>query len=532
MPSPFNRPPSLIVSAVALAGIVLSAAAVGIIGFDVWWDLTTGWIIANLKMIPHYDLFSYTAFGRPWVNHQWLYQLIQWLAYEHFGVGGMLALKTLILAGISAILFRSITYLSSSRNMALWGVILFIWGVANKELDRPMMVVLLLLAAFILILHKYIREGGWAVWTLPVLQVIWINSHGGGLLGVMAIFAFAAGESLQPFCRERLGGPEPIEKARRHRLWLTGLLCLTASLINPWGADIFLYYGELRKMTLTLQYTQEWLTPLHPLIKYSIPQYIYLAIAAAAFASHVLNASRVRLSHLFLSAGTVMLLCKGHRFGSEMMIANLPLICLNLTERFPSLAGTTAGRSWISAIAALVVSALALTFGIPMKFDRKPENMMGIYAPGYSAPARLVSFLEYHGIKGRVFNDMGLGAYLIFRRWPGEPVFIDGRTPIYGDDFFIRFSDAFVQSKNFEDLKKEYQFDYIVLANYNSKDIRQVHDYLFHNPEWRLVYAMDDGYVYLRNVPKFRKLIEKLALKRHPLLEELEKMEREERSDE
>jgi hypothetical protein len=51
-------------------------------------------------------------------------------------------------------------------------------------------------------------------------------------------------------------------------------------------------------------------------------------------------------------------------------------------------------------------------------------------------PYRPVDFLVKNQIKGNFFNDFNSGAYLIGRTYPNIKVYIDGRTEVYGGDFF------------------------------------------------------------------------------------------------
>ena len=157
--------------------------------------------------------------------------------------------------------------------------------------------------------------------------------------------------------------------------------------------------------------------------------------------------------------------------------------------------------------------------GVPISLKHRPDVRMGLGAPEFSAPVRMVDFLEYYNIRGRVFNDMGLGGYLLFRRWPGELVFFDGRTPVYGEEFFREYIEALMNQRNFEELLEKHDFDYLVLSTMELEKQRKFHEYLWNDPRWRLVYAMNDGFVYLRDVPRFKEPIKKLELKRHPLLE-------------
>ena len=63
---------------------------------DTWWHLATGRWIVQHHAIPHTDPFSYTFFGKPWIAHEYLadvmFYWIHWL-------GGFAAL-TLVNAAI------------------------------------------------------------------------------------------------------------------------------------------------------------------------------------------------------------------------------------------------------------------------------------------------------------------------------------------------------------------------------------------------------------------------------------------------
>jgi len=515
-----RRPPAA-AYAVAIAGLVVAVVGLRFVGFDTWWHLASGWVITQLETIPRHDLFSYTAFGRPWLNHQWLYQAAMWLAYENFGVFGLSTLKLVLITAACTLTFRTITSLGSSRELALCCLALFLWGASNRVMDRPVMIIMPMLALYALILHGYVMGKTRAIWALPFLQVLWVNCHGGATIGVLLVLAFALGESLQAVAGRMAGAPRPVGRVQRHRLWLVALACLAACLLNPWGAELITYYGQLRSMTMSLAYTTEWYPPLHPEAMTSILPYIYLACVAAALASHVVNARGTRITHLLITAFAALLLTQGRRFGPEAMILCLPVIAYNLSERFPRLRVPSPEASWAILTAVFALSTASLAFGVPTTFRRAPDANITASPSALSAPARMVDFLEYHGIRGRVLNDLGIGGYLIFRRWPRELVYFDGRTPVYGEDFFRENTAAFQRAENFERLKDRWEFDYIVLSGMGAWGSREFHRYLWENPDWHLVYGMEDGYVYLRDVPKFKGLIEKLALDRHPVIEHM-----------
>ena len=52
---------------------------------DTYWHLRAGGDIWRSGHVPRVDLYSHTAYGTPWPDHEWLSQLLMYAAYR---VGG------------------------------------------------------------------------------------------------------------------------------------------------------------------------------------------------------------------------------------------------------------------------------------------------------------------------------------------------------------------------------------------------------------------------------------------------------------
>ena len=74
----------------AVATIALSSLTV----FDFWWYLASGQRILETRAVPATDPFSYTAEGRPWINHMWATQVLFTLLWERWGRLALIGLKT------------------------------------------------------------------------------------------------------------------------------------------------------------------------------------------------------------------------------------------------------------------------------------------------------------------------------------------------------------------------------------------------------------------------------------------------------
>lgn len=490
--------------------------------YDLWWHLKTGEIIWLWKQIPAFDIFSYSAPGAPWVNHEWLFQVIAWLSYNNLGIASMTGFKLLFTGLIALVAFRTFKLFSGSNSASLWGTLVLIWITADRILERPHLFSIFFIMYFCLRLHQFVAGKRNNLWELPLIQMAWVNIHGGGIFGPQMLVAFTFGEWLMG--RFDIGMALPRERMR-HLILIT-FACIAAALINPSGIDILLFSAGHLQMKTILAHTQEWLPVLDPRLDWIISMFMLRVVIVTTLLSYIVNRKKARLSHLFLTVLTGLLILNGKRFAPDFIIVNMPLIYYNLRDfakQIPISKNAGHLHAWGNILAIFLISTTVARDGLPVTLKGERASPMGIGTIEEYTPSAMIDFLDEEDIHGRVFNEMALGGYLIFRRWPRDLVFLDGRTPVYGDDFYREFIDSFYLSQNFDKLDRRYQFDYIVFRAGTAREIYNFHKYIWENPDWRLIYANSaEGLVYVRNLPKFKKQIEKLAFKRNPLIEAVE----------
>lgn len=523
-----NHQPSSIFWPLSLAGLVIAIGATKIANFDIWWHLKTGEVITQTMRIPRFDIFSYTATGNPWMNHEWLFQVLAWNIYDPFGLAAFTLFKLLGTIGIAIVTFKNFDILTRSKSAALWGTAIVLIAIADRVMARPFLITLFLIALFFLQLNRFLSGRRRLLWELPLLTVLWINLHAGGLLSPQIVVAFAIGESLQSIVVEKFGwtAPAPLCRESRRHLWLIGLLCIAACAITPHGIQTFTFPFTHMKMDNIMSFTQEWLPVWDPRLDGIVSQIIFRAILVLMPISYIIGRRTVRLSHLMLSIVTALLIMKGKRFTPDFIVINLPLIFFNFREaarRVPLTPGAENLRRWGSVLTIAMLSALLLREGIPATVHGGTAGQLGIGTTSTFAPVQMVEFLDENDIHGNVFNEMGLGSYLLFKRWPSDAVFIDGRTPVYGDDFFEEYTNSLRNSRSFEEFDQRYKFDYLLFNSYQAWNLRHMHVYFWQNPAWRLVFAGCSGFIYLRDIPRFREKIRYLELKENPLIEEMKR---------
>src|SRR5581483_6391360 len=122
---------------------------------DLWQHLLFGQIILRDGSFPRSDAFSYTAYGAPLVNHEWLAQVF---VAGLYGVGGspaLIAFKLLVAAAVVALLVDAVRTLASELApegrvhplTAAAGLVLALAVIAPGASFRPQLFTIALLAA-------------------------------------------------------------------------------------------------------------------------------------------------------------------------------------------------------------------------------------------------------------------------------------------------------------------------------------------------------------------------------------------------
>jgi hypothetical protein len=190
---------------------------------DTFWHLRAGQDIVASRQVSLVDAYSYTAAGRPWPNHEWLWQVATYAAYA---AGGM-PLLTLFAAAIgfsTIVLVFACTRGSTRARLALVALALPL-SAAPWNL-RPQLFTLLAMAATL----RLTLSG--RTWALPPLFLLWANVHGAVALGGGVLVA-AIAVSLH-------------ERAWKRSAALAGLalVCAAATTVTPLGLGLYRFIAE------------------------------------------------------------------------------------------------------------------------------------------------------------------------------------------------------------------------------------------------------------------------------------------------
>ncbi|HSV43706.1 MAG TPA: tetratricopeptide repeat protein, partial [Candidatus Bathyarchaeia archaeon] len=147
-------------------------------------------------------------------------------------------------------------------------------------------------------------------------------------------------------------------------------------------------------------------------------------------------------------------------------------------------------------------------------YDRKSE-FGGVSQMNF--PIKAVDFLVENDIKGNIFNEFNSGAYLVGRCFPDIKVYIDGRTELYGPEFFKRYL-KIVRDQDVTVLKEAIDTNQITIAFINTvrdEGPDKILKYFYEQKDWALVYLGYDGVIFLKDIPQHAEVIERCRIDLH-----------------
>jgi hypothetical protein len=372
---------------------------------DFWWHLRTGKYIAETRSLPSPDPFAWTTAGAPIsypgetrtrqfnLTHEWLAQAAIYGVWRVAGFAGVVAVRALSLTVVCG-LVGFIAWKRRRSFLAAIGAALATASVIQLlALDRPYQVTFLFLAVTMATL-EYRRW--W--WVLPPMFLIWANCHGGYFLGWVVLGAY---------CLESV-----IRRERAIRLWTISGLCVGISAINPNGLAIF---GTLQNYRASFMQSKllEWTPPsLWPPTSFSV----LLAVGAASL---LVNWRRVRPADwlLFLAFAAASLSAQRNVFLIAIIAPVVTVTYVSVPKKL-----------WTPRLARFAVPAATLVVAIATAAGATRGTFFQFRVAGWKLPSGAADFVLTHHITGRMFNTYEYGGYLIWRLWPQERVFIDGRA--------------------------------------------------------------------------------------------------------
>jgi hypothetical protein len=389
---------------------------------DAYYHLAVGKRILETGEIPSRGVGSATFGVEPWHDNEWGFQVLAAaLGETERDRDGVLVLTSR--GRISLILMRAaflalaLGFFSASlrrmdvsplgRALSVWLLAFLTFG--NLFWDvRPQIVSYALFAAVLWLLEEDRVGRRFAVPAILASTALWANVHAAFPVGVVLVGVEAAGSLWD-------GRRDHAVRRRGFRLLAAAMLMPFAAALNPHGVDQVVH--PLRYMLEPEIHAgnAEWFPPDFQRLPLFLGTLVW-AVVSWGRARPLRVAEMLRIGAFFVLMTTAL--------------RHLPFAALVLVAA-GGRAGTSAWRldrvpRWVGA-AALALAIVALSgakfVGLFPRFEEATVRPM---------PERAVRFLVRESVEGNGFNAYRFGGFLMFRMYPEERVFMDGRNDLYG----------------------------------------------------------------------------------------------------
>ena len=388
---------------------------------DLWGHLAVG-RLTLAHGLPRTDPFSYTAAGAPFVDHEWLSDLVTYACFRLAGPAGLIGWRLLLLASMLALVAAAVRRarggpLATVATLTVVVVGTFPWLVTV----RPQLYTFVFFAALLLALVRADAGDRRPLACTPALTVLWVNLHGGIVagLGVLGLWgglrlAQASAVALGRPLRGVLGRGTPAAGAAR-MIALVLALHVAAALLNPYGLTLWRFFAE----TLTVRRAE--ITEWQPVTPTNLGDLLGLA-ALAALGLWIATSRRARDPVQLATLGLLVVAALGARRHLALaVIAGAVFGAPHVAEAFAhEAAGSRAGgapRALLGGTLAVVASLVVAGLGRARCVTIEPGTV----------PRAAVEYLKAARVEGKLAVLFDWGEYVIWHLAPQVRVSIDGR---------------------------------------------------------------------------------------------------------
>lgn len=176
----------------ATFGVMIFVANMEIKDLDLWLHIGVGrHIVQNGFSVPSVDILSCTMAGKPWINHEWLFQVMVYYIHHLWGPDGLITMQV-ILVTVTLLILLLLAYNKEKQLAVLFSLLLVSLVYYVRFTIRPDLFSLLFFTLYILFLSFHINKR-WVIYALVAVQVLWTNMHGffffGPLFVLISLFA-------------------------------------------------------------------------------------------------------------------------------------------------------------------------------------------------------------------------------------------------------------------------------------------------------------------------------------------------------
>lgn len=484
---------------------------------DFFWHLSTGkWISENLRL-PHPDPFSYTTpdalsdRGNFILTSYWLSQIIFYGFYYFPGYNGIVLLRFLLLGGLIYLLYK--TGKGSDKSILLSVISMTVIVLLHLfPLERPQVFSFI----FFGILLYLLKNSRYAF--IPPLMLLWANMHGGYILGVGMILLYIFTHAF----RFLIPSLNPMDRKSYKGLFIYGLAGIMTSFINPNTYKAFPVFFETPDyMKIMIREYQSTILFFRFTLDKNIILYWFLLLLAVLMVFYRAIKKRFDITEIAMLSGL--------GYFSFTQLRYIPFL---LIWAAPEISGFLSNIPRRAKTGFILIAILLSSYTIKAKgeFDNI-HNIKNFWTGSWVGayyPETAVRLIKKTNLKGNIYNSYDWGGYLIWRLYPENKVFIDGRglhEYVFAQSMLIDHAESKPEIMGMPFYKATldgYGVSIIVMPIYNtSGQVSRLIFELIKDKDWRPVIFGTNLTVFVKNTPGNYHVIYKYSIPRDVFIEDL-----------
>lgn len=481
---------------------------------DFGWHLKYGEQVVNHGKFLTTDIFSHTFAGQGEIQTEWLTEAIYFIIFSRWSYFGLALFSAIV---NSLIFFLPVLFICGTIEVKFF---MTLWAILGSEQvlrigARPQNISLLFFSLVFLILFTFNqkKEKKWLI-LLPVIFLIWANSHPGFFVGLFILLIYLLIEIFTWFYSIVSLRFRRIHFCFNNRFYSVALLFVMFVL----SALLTTFRPQQQKMELlSLDQVKALLLPAGIAVKASVGGKARVAISE--FLPPVLadiGGTLFFLGIIFVIALFIDKPLTSFDFKNLIMLfvviyfstltrRNTPfffLVFLPIAVTYTDfiIRNYKIKPTYINYLKKIATLKYLVLFIILLIVFQKIYIRAGeIKAKGYSNdtycqsmnyPCEAINFIKREKLKGNMFNHYNWGAYLVWRL-PEYPVFIHGRFPT--NQVFAEYDSVMGLKDGWQEILKKYNVGWILLPRDQLYE-----DILNIEGKWTPVYTDDKAVVLVK----------------------------------
>lgn len=451
------------------------------------------WILQN-HSFPSQDSFTYTVSDHPYINLHWLYQILLYAVYVVAGFNGISILHTLLIVTLFYLMYYWMYCKKIPFSLTSWLLLGAVLTVEVRFNFRPEIMTWIFMILMLIGLDHYLRNRQRTLWILPLIMILWTNTQGLFVIGILIMGAYA----LSDFGHSR--------KVDRY-LWLWSFLGVIAILINPYFIDGAMFPIELATRLQSASIFKD------SILEFASPWSSFVRSRPTIFPPLVIS---LYYTFTFVSGILILVTIKNRKIHEIIISLTLFLISFSQFRNIPlfvlymcALDGEMLVEIWnrffgmrkISSLIILqqyahylfIVTTLLMSLRVVTNAYYVSDRRLIQFGWGLDHSFTAESAAQYmknQALNGRFLNNIAAGNWLGWRL--NKPVYIDGRLEVMQEQLYSEYQNSFKNS-GLKVLMDRYQPQLVV---FNYAGAMSWQSQLKNIPTWRMIYWDDNTALY------------------------------------